>query len=82
MDGHAGLYSTEPIVEFYQASSTYTYTYPPNVAPAEAEWWTMPRSEEHTSELQSLVNLVCRLLLEKKKTGNKKTRTTQATDTA
>mgnify|MGYP002527502052 CR=1 FL=1 len=29
------------------------------------------RSEEHTSELQSLVNLVCRLLLEKKK--NKQT---------
>src|SRR5262249_5847856 len=27
------------------------------------------RSEEHTSELQSLTNLVCRLLLEKKKTG-------------
>src|SRR5262249_56231476 len=26
----------------------------------------MPRSEEHTSELQSLTNLVCRLLLEKK----------------
>src|SRR5438093_3054197 len=26
-----------------------------------------PRSEEHTSELQSLTNLVCRLLLEKKK---------------
>src|SRR5256885_12789096 len=31
------------------------------------------RSEEHTSELQSPCNLVCRLLLEKKK---KKTRTT------
>src|SRR2546427_6969089 len=30
-----------------------------------------PRSEEHTSELQSQSNLVCRLLLEKKK---KKTR--------
>src|SRR5690242_21335050 len=29
-----------------------------------------PRSEEHTSELQSHVNLVCRLLLEKKKTLN------------
>src|SRR2546427_3528245 len=29
---------------------------------------TMPRSEEHTSELQSQSNLVCRLLLEKKKT--------------
>src|SRR5438093_2142043 len=25
-----------------------------------------PRSEEHTSELQSLTNIVCRLLLEKK----------------
>src|SRR2546430_13478583 len=31
----------------------------------------LPRSEEHTSELQSQSNLVCRLLLEKKK---KKTR--------
>src|SRR2546430_7053149 len=30
--------------------------------------WTGPRrSEEHTSELQSQSNLVCRLLLEKKK---------------
>src|SRR5258706_11121499 len=28
---------------------------------------TVLRSEEHTSELQSLTNLVCRLLLEKKK---------------
>src|SRR5437016_9041554 len=30
------------------------------------------RSEEHTSELQSLTNLVCRLLLEKKKKKNMK----------
>src|SRR5438093_1900842 len=29
------------------------------------------RSEEHTSELQSLTNLVCRLLLEKKKKNHK-----------
>src|SRR5256885_7478847 len=29
-----------------------------------------PRSEEHTSELQSPCNLVCRLLLEKKKKQN------------
>src|SRR2546430_5974353 len=29
---------------------------------------TLKRSEEHTSELQSQSNLVCRLLLEKKKT--------------
>src|SRR5260370_42491956 len=28
-----------------------------------------PRSEEHTSELQSHLNIVCRLLLEKKKTS-------------
>src|SRR5438876_7700238 len=31
-----------------------------------------PRSEEHTSELQSPVHLVCRLLLEKKKKKKKK----------
>src|SRR5258706_10518353 len=30
------------------------------------------RSEEHTSELQSLTNLVCRLLLEKKNTSTRK----------
>src|SRR5207237_6187680 len=38
--------------------------------------WRFPsptRSEEHTSELQSHLNLVCRLLLEKKK--KKRTRT-------
>src|SRR5580698_11363608 len=38
--------------------------------PREIRWWparTLDRSEEHTSELQSHVNLVCRLLLEKKK---------------
>src|SRR5690606_41609295 len=29
--------------------------------------YSLPRSEEHTSELQSRENLVCRLLLEKKK---------------
>src|SRR5262249_60739488 len=41
-------------------------------------WPTAPRcmpcrSEEHTSELQSLTNLVCRLLLEKKKKSNEQT---------
>src|SRR2546426_5545771 len=35
----------------------------PRAAPSE----TWARSEEHTSELQSPCNLVCRLLLEKKK---------------
>ena len=37
----------------------------------EAGVLSQPRSEEHTSELQSLTNLVCRLLLEKKKKTNK-----------
>src|SRR5690606_41701603 len=37
-----------------------------------AEQRRFERSEEHTSELQSRENLVCRLLLEKKKTINKK----------
>src|SRR3712207_7520287 len=31
-------------------------------------WYSMTRSEEHTSELQSRQYLVCRLLLEKNKT--------------
>src|SRR5690348_17816749 len=34
---------------------------------------TRRRSEEHTSELQSPVHLVCRLLLEKKKTTSQST---------
>src|SRR2546429_6434850 len=36
-----------------------------------ASWWSTGirrRSEEHTSELQSRLHLVCRLLLEKKRT--------------
>src|SRR2546422_4600837 len=36
------------------------------------------RSEEHTSELQSRLHLVCRLLLEKKKTKKKTTIKTQS----
>src|SRR2546430_9549086 len=38
------------------------------------------RSEEHTSELQSQSNLVCRLLLEKKKNKKCTTTLTQATE--
>src|SRR5260370_16785959 len=37
------------------------------------------RSEEHTSELQSHLNLVCRLLLEKKKATNPNIRTQHQT---
>src|SRR5262249_58344535 len=39
----------------------------PRVGPVAAGRAPGGRSEEHTSELQSLTNLVCRLLLEKKK---------------
>src|SRR2546430_12568738 len=38
---------------------------------ASARRMAKPRSEEHTSELQSQSNLVCRLLLEKKKKSYK-----------
>src|SRR5437016_12019711 len=48
----------------------------PNVTPSGSttyvirtpKWDPSPRSEEHTSELQSLTKLVCRLLLENKQT--------------
>src|SRR2546425_9230107 len=51
-------------------ASRYHAASGPSTAPA----WSIPRSEEHTSELQSLAYLVCRLLLEKKNTNE-----TQAT---
>src|SRR5690348_17950060 len=38
------------------------------MASGDTPYMRTPRSEEHTSELQSPVHLVCRLLLEKKKT--------------
>src|SRR2546425_9136421 len=42
-----------------------------DLGPIDLQWIRVPsaapRSEEHTSELQSLAYLVCRLLLEKKK---------------
>src|SRR2546426_3462382 len=41
---------------------------PGNASPGHASAGNVSRSEEHTSELQSPCNLVCRLLLEKKKT--------------
>src|SRR5205823_9696318 len=56
------------------ASTTYTYTVDAfdadgnhSVQSVGTSVTTPARSEEHTSELQSLAYLVCRLLLEKKK---------------
>src|SRR5699024_12623705 len=59
----------------------------PGSPPRTAAWWgscrtpstpprRSPRSEEHTSELQSRFDLVCRLLLEKKKQHQRITETT------
>src|SRR5207247_5693175 len=57
-----------------RCSSTFWWTTGQKIAstspsiPARAPFWFgAARSEEHTSELQSRVDLVCRLLLEKKK---------------
>src|SRR5438034_8809362 len=44
----------------------------PAAEPAQEEAPARSRSEEHTSELQSHSDLVCRLLLEKKKKQNKR----------
>src|SRR5437016_11335954 len=49
-----------PTITFANSSSVSDYVDP--------SFQDYLRSEEHTSELQSLTNLVCRLLLEKKKT--------------
>src|SRR5688572_32427467 len=59
-------------VPFEPIYSTMQRAWKP-IAPAaetEGEWL---RSEEHTSELQSQSNLVCRLLLEKKKKNDTET---------
>src|SRR2546422_4852042 len=51
------------------------------VESAQARGWTIVgvRSEEHTSELQSRLHLVCRLLLEKKKKKKKEQMQQRAT---
>src|SRR5438093_12478603 len=56
----AGLQMLEGAVPREAVTTCAAVTHP-------AERYAAMRSEEHTSELQSLTNLVCRLLLEKKK---------------
>src|SRR5947209_8866696 len=61
---------TSTPVRSYPASSTDVRCTPPSASTYSiASTWfvVVPRSEEHTSELQSRQYLVCRLLLEKKK---------------
>src|SRR5947207_12025637 len=57
------------------ANTTRFLTDEDAVARLEVEPFARPRSEEHTSELQSHSDLVCRLLLEKKKKMSKRERT-------
>src|SRR5947207_8563188 len=72
-DSTGGRYN--PAVDMWTATST---TKAPSARTGHTAVWTgnemivwgggtYPRSEEHTSELQSHSDLVCRLLLEKKK---------------
>src|SRR5256885_7784947 len=56
--------SRHSCLRMYQAGESYAPDHSP-IPPHEAP--DQRRSEEHTSELQSPCNLVCRLLLEKKK---------------
>src|SRR5258706_6027206 len=53
-----------PLILAANSAGYSIYTFP---EPRGANSTSRARSEEHTSELQSLTNLVCRLLLEKKK---------------
>src|SRR2546430_9492736 len=63
-----------PYTTLFRSSSTAGPTYPRSLGTSSASSKSdSPRSEEHTSELQSQSNLVCRLLLEKKKTERKGT---------
>src|SRR2546429_4927404 len=53
-----------------QRARVVTQTPGPRGAPRDDAGYEFARSEEHTSELQSRLHLVCRLLLEKKKKHN------------
>src|SRR5207253_1864385 len=61
-----GWYSYDPTLNLFYYSSGNPGSWNPDQRPGDN------RSEEHTSELQSRGHLVCRLLLEKKKTKHEK----------
>src|SRR5437899_7389001 len=67
-----------PYTTLFRSAAGFVFRSLPRVAsshaaaPASRPSMSSPRSEEHTSELQSLRHLVCRLLLEKKKKNNQR----------
>src|SRR2546426_5103253 len=78
-DGHAGRHGSREleIVRDHDGSVAYPRLHfrdeigdEVGIGRVEARRGLIVRSEEHTSELQSPCNLVCRLLLEKKKKKN------------
>src|SRR5256885_11899544 len=56
-----------PYTTLFRSDGNLTQGRPPGATREYCQGNTHERSEEHTSELQSPCNLVCRLLLEKKK---------------
>src|SRR2546427_4872042 len=60
-------YKTEPSISSIASTSVTIGASSSAAARGKTSLLNVERSEEHTSELQSQSNLVCRLLLEKKK---------------
>src|SRR5436305_11191382 len=66
----SGVNSTETVLYQFCSQASCADGYLPYGGIGRAPSRSSSRSEEHTSELQSRPHLVCRLLLEKKKTKN------------
>src|SRR5207249_10443061 len=62
------LFRSHPLGHFTISAEIWHFSQPFLHGNAVGNLWAVSRSEEHTSELQSRFDLVCRLLLEKKKT--------------
>src|SRR5437773_9476444 len=65
--------STDPWPQARARAGGAWWSFPDRIQGAACQrcsWGSLARSEEHTSELQSHHDLVCRLLLEKKKKKN------------
>src|SRR2546422_5770792 len=77
-DGKLYVPEAERIITNLQRLTNYAHGHGIRIV-ASADDHVMGRSEEHTSELQSRLHLVCRLLLEKKKKKKNKRGNTTAT---